>query len=148
MPDKNITFHLVLSDPEIRSPSVNYTYIYIIHLFRYKGTKAFVQVHKTLETSKEDNVHHYTFMCIVVYSIYFENVEGETLFSVESSRKRSGKASGGVTGPRYWLHGSPPARNSALMEILPGHTHERSFSNRLLRRKVVVWQIELRTLCS
>lgn len=147
MPDKNIIFHLVLSDPEIRSPSVNYTYISYIY-FVTKGTKAFVQVHKTLETSKEDNVHHYTFMCIVVYSIYFENGEGETLFSVESSRKRIGKAAGGVTGPRYWLHGSPPARDSALMEILPGQTHERSFSNRLLRRKVVVSQVEFRTLCS
>lgn len=77
--------------------------IHNVHLSRYKGTKDLIQIHKTLQTSKEDNAHHYTFMCFVVYSIYFEQCRGgKSLFSVESSRKRGEKASGGTAGPRHW----------------------------------------------
>lgn len=52
-----------------------------------------MHVHKTLETSKEHNAHHYTFMCFVTYSIYFETFRGEkTLFPLESSRNYTKKA--------------------------------------------------------
>lgn len=57
MSDKSIKYHLALSDPGTRSPLLKYTYITHIYLAT-KEQKALIQVHKTLETSKEDNVHH------------------------------------------------------------------------------------------
>lgn len=69
-------------------PSETSTKLYTIN----KGTKALIQIHKTLEILEEDNAHHYKFMCFVIYSVYFEMCRGgKTLFSVESSRKRSGR---------------------------------------------------------
>lgn len=91
-----------LSHPGIRLPF--YNTVYNVHLSRYKGTKDLIQIHKTLQTSTEDNAHHYKFMCFVVYSTVFilNSFEGETLFSLESSRKRVEKASGGAAGLRHW----------------------------------------------
>lgn len=60
MPDKNITFHLVLSDPEIRSPSVNYTYI----SFVYFVTKEQKLSYEYIKHSK----HRKRIMSIIIHS--------------------------------------------------------------------------------
>lgn len=93
MPDNNITFHVVLSDPETRSPLVKYTYITYIYLV----TKEQKLSYKYIKHSK----HQKRIMSIIIHScalsftvFILKMSRGETLFSVESSRKRSGKASG------------------------------------------------------
>lgn len=92
---------------------------YNVHLSRHKGTKAAIQVYKTLQTSKEDNAHHYTFMCFCRLQYLFWNIEGgNPLFGwrLPKAHKGVGRRHGD---PRL-AKGSPPNGGSALVENLPG----------------------------
>lgn len=111
---------------------------YNVHLSRHKGTKAAIQVYKTLQTSKRIMpiiIHSCAF---VVYSIYFETFRGgNPLFGWKLPKARRGGVGRRRRAPLL-AEGSPPCGGPALVEILPGRVSARSFSCRLVPRQVVV----------
>lgn len=106
MPDKNITFLLTFYQIlGFSSPFQNVYNIYTI------GTKASLQIYKTLQTSTADNAHHYTFMCSFRLQYLFSNVSrGKTLFSLESFRKRGWGRCGVAVESRPVIGGRAPGR--------------------------------------